>query len=252
MPRASLREPSKAIAALALRLHMPDTHHAYEHVEGIYFPIAIAVFAIVVGTLFVLVVGGARRKQAGTRSEALPLEIAYACALACVAAFLVWTTFRAEAPIDRAVAHPGLRIRLTAAQWSWRFRYANGVTVAAVSTWQPPVALVPTGTEIEFDGTSQDVIHGFWIPRLRFQRQILPGYTTRFNLIFHAAGLYGGVCSVFCGEQHSEMHFEIKAVSPASFREWLAREGRRSASEIATTDSDKRRASAILIGSATA
>jgi hypothetical protein len=61
---------------------MPNTKHAYEHVWGIYLPIAVGVFAIVVGTLVVLLVRGAARSEAGPRSEALPLEIAYACALA--------------------------------------------------------------------------------------------------------------------------------------------------------------------------
>lgn len=206
---------------------MPNTKHAYEHVEQIYIPIAIAVFAIVVGTLLVLLMRGARRSRPGRRSEALTLEIAYACALACVAAFLVWVTFRAETPIDRTVAHPGLRIKVIAAQWSWRFVYANGATVTAISTWRPPVAYVPTGTEVEFEGTSEDVIHGFWIPQLHYQRQILPEYVTHFDLIFDTAGAYEGECSVFCGERHSEMHFEMRAVTPAKFREWLAREGQR-------------------------
>jgi cytochrome c oxidase subunit II len=206
---------------------MPDTRHAYEHVWGIYLPIAIAVFAIVVGTLVVLLIAGARRSRAGRGSEALGLEIAYACALACVAAFLVWVTFRAETPIDRTVADPGLRIKVIGAQWSWRFIYANGVMVTAISTWRPPVAYVPTGTEVEFDGTSEDVIHGFWVPRLHFQRQVLPGYVTHFDLIFDTAGYYEGECSVFCGEHHSEMHFALEAVSPARFREWLTREGER-------------------------
>jgi cytochrome c oxidase subunit II len=207
---------------------MPNTKHAYEHVWGIYLPIAIGVFAIMVGTLIVLLVRGARRSEtADSRSEALPLEIAYACALACVAAFLVWVTFRAETPIDRLVARPGLRIRVIAAQWSWRFIYANGAMVTALSTWHPPVAYVPTGTEVEFNGTSEDVIHGFWVPRLHFQRQILPGYVTHFDLIFATPGYYGGECSVFCGEHHSEMHFALEAVSPSRFREWLAREGKR-------------------------
>lgn len=205
---------------------MPNTKHAYEHVEHIYIPIAIAVFAIVVGTLLVLLVGGARRSQPGRRSEALPLEIAYACALTCIAAFLVWVTFRAETPIDRTVAHPGLRIKVIAAQWSWRFEYANGVMVTDISTWKPPVAYVPTGTEVEFDGTSEDVIHGFWVPQLHFQRQVLPGYITHFDLLFDTAGHYGGECSVFCGERHSEMHFALEAVSPARFQAWLAREGK--------------------------
>jgi cytochrome c oxidase subunit 2 len=206
---------------------MPDTLHAYRHVEGIYLPIAIVVFAIVVGTLVVLLVASARRARPGRRSTALPLEIAYAFVLACVAAFLVWVTFRAETPIDHLVAHPGLRIKVIAAQWSWRFVYTNGVQVADVDTWHPAPAYVPTGTEVEFSGTSEDVIHGFWVPELHYQRQVLPGYTTHFDLIFDSAGLYEGECSVLCGEQHSEMHFALEAVSPASFREWLAREGKR-------------------------
>ncbi len=204
---------------------MPDTKHAYEHVEHIYLPIAVAVFAIVVGTLLVLLLRGSRRARPGRGSEALTLKIVYAGALACIAAFLVWVTFRAETPIDRTVAHPGLRIRVIAAQWSWRFVYANGATVTAVSTWQPPVAYVPTGTEVEFAGTSEDVIHGFWIPQLHYQRQMLPEYVTHFDLIFDTAGTYEGECSVYCGERHSEMHFELHAVAPKAFREWLARQG---------------------------
>ncbi len=206
---------------------MPNTKHAYEHVWGVYLPIAILVFAVILGTLVVLLVAGARRSRPGRRSEALPVEIGYALALAGVAAFLVWFTFRAETPIDRLVAHPSLRVKVIAAQWSWRFVYSNGVQIVDVSTWHPAPAYVPTGAEVEFSGTSEDVIHGFWVPALHYQRQVLPGYTTRFDLIFKAAGLYQGECSVLCGEQHSEMHFAIEAVSPASFREWLAREGTR-------------------------
>ena len=84
---------------------MPDTHHAYQHVQGIYLPIAIVVFAIVAGTLLLLLLGGARRQRAGGRSEALPLEVGYAVVLACIAAFLVVVTFRAETPID-TLLHP--------------------------------------------------------------------------------------------------------------------------------------------------
>jgi cytochrome c oxidase subunit 2 len=205
---------------------MPDTHHAYEHVKGIYFPIAIGVFALVAGTLLILLVRGARRSRPGERSEALGLELVYAAALACVAAFLVVVTFHSETPIDRTVAHPALRIKVVAAQWSWRFVYPGGLTVAAVSTWSPPVALVPRGVEVEFAGISRDVIHGFWVPRLKFQRQLLPGHVTRFDLRFGKAGSYPGVCSVFCGDQHTQMHFMLRAVAPAVFQRWLSSGGR--------------------------
>ena len=202
---------------------MPDTLHAYQHVRDIYFPVAIGVFVLVLVALAVLLVRGARRSRpAPSRSEALVFEAAYALLLAGVAAVLLWVTFTAETPLDRTVSNPALRIRVVAAQWSWRFEYPNGLTVLAVSTWHPPVALLPTGVEIEFSGISRDVIHGFWVPQLHFQRQLLPGYGTRFDLRFDKPGFYGGECSVFCGEQHSQMHFEIQAVSPAVFRQWLA------------------------------
>jgi cytochrome c oxidase subunit 2 len=200
---------------------MPSTLHAYKHVWGIYLPIAVGVFAVIVAILLLLLVRGARRTRPGRRSEALPLEILYACALACVAGFLVWVTFTAESPIDRVIADPGLRIKVIAAQWSWRFIYANGVQVADVDTWHPVPAYVPTGTEVEFIGTSEDVIHGFWVPSLHYQRQVLPGYTTHFDLLFERPGYYVGECSVLCGEDHSEMHFALRAVSPARFHEWL-------------------------------
>jgi heme/copper-type cytochrome/quinol oxidase subunit 2 len=96
---------------------MPDTTHAYDHVRGIYFPIAIGVFALVVGTLLVFVVLGARRRRADSEhSEAPRVELVYALVLAAVVAFLVVVTFRAESPIDRAVADPRLRIEVTAAR----------------------------------------------------------------------------------------------------------------------------------------
>jgi cytochrome c oxidase subunit II len=206
---------------------MGNTLHAYDHVQGIYLPIAVGVFVLVVGTLLVLLVRGARRTTPGGRSQALLLEVVYACVLACVAGFLVWVTFTAETPIDRTVADPGLQLKVIAAQWSWRFVYPDGVSVADVDTWHPAPAYVPIGTEIEITGTSEDVIHGFWIPELHYQRQFVPGYTTRFDLLFQKPGYYGGECSVLCGVNHSEMHFAVQAVSPRRFRGWLTEQLRR-------------------------
>jgi cytochrome c oxidase subunit II len=205
---------------------MPSTLHAYDHVAGIFFPIAIAVFACVVIILGVLLALGARRRAPSRRSEANRLETVYAIVLGATVGVLVWITFTAETPIDRLVTRPGLAVKVVAAQWSWTFRYANGTTVSAVASWSPAVALVPSGVEVQFDATSRDVIHGFWIPGLHYLRQVIPGYTTRFDLLFAKPGRYQGECAVFCGLLHPQMHFEIQAVSPARFRSWLASGGR--------------------------
>ena len=206
---------------------MPSTQHAYDHVAGILLPIAIAVFACVVIALAVLLVSGARRRAPGRRSEANRLEALYALALGATVGVLVWVTFTAETPIDSLAARPGLQVDVVAAQWSWTFRYANGRTVTSVASWNPPVALVPAGVEVQFDATSRDVIHGFWVPQLHYLRQLVPGYTTRFDLLFAKPGRYEGECAVYCGVLHSQMHFEIEAVSARRFRTWLGSGGRR-------------------------
>jgi len=205
---------------------MPSTQRAYDHVAGIYFPVAAGVFAAVVIAIAALAWLGARRRAPGRRNEANRLEAGYAALLAATVGVLVWITFTAETPIDRVIARPALRVGVIAAQWSWLFTYGNGTRVAAVSTWAPPLAVVPAGREIEFDATSQDVIHGFWVPALHYLRQVFPGHTTRFDLLFAHPGRYEGECAVYCGELHSQMHFEIEAVPAAAFRHWLASHGR--------------------------
>ncbi|HEX3433335.1 MAG TPA: cytochrome c oxidase subunit II [Solirubrobacteraceae bacterium] len=210
---------------------MGDTLHAYEHVRGIYFPIAIGVFALVLAALALLLVRGARRRAAPSRTADAPrFEVGYALVLAAVTALLIVITFRSETPIDRVAAHPSLRINVTAAQWSWVFTYPNGARIADVSTWHPTPAFVPVGEEIEFYGRSRDVIHGFWVAQLHFQRQLLPGYDTRFDLRFDTPGRYGGTCSVFCGDQHAQMHFALQAVSPARFEAWMSEHAAQSSS----------------------
>lgn len=221
--------PAAALSGhrLLLAARPGETRKAYEYVESIYFPIAIGVFAAIVSITALFLVLGWRRKQAGERHEANLLEGTYAICLACVVAFLVYVTFSTESPEDQRVANPGVRIRVIAARWTWRFVYPNGATIVANSTWQPPLAPVPTGTEVEFAGTSQDVIHGFWVPEQRYMRQVIPGYVTRFDLVFHHAGVMMGVCSVYCGDQHERMHFALRAISPAAFREWLTANARK-------------------------
>jgi cytochrome c oxidase subunit II len=206
---------------------MPSTEHAYDHVAGIYFPIAAGVFAVVVITVGAMVVRGARRAAPSGPSEANRLEALYALLLAGAVAVLVWVTFTAETRIDRLVARPAVRMRIVAGQWSWTLSYADGRSVTAIATWHPPVVVVPAGEEVQFAGTSRDVIHGFWIPRVEYMRQLVPGHVSRFDLLFPKPGRYGGECSVYCGVLHSQMHFAIDAVAPARFRAWLASGGKR-------------------------
>ena len=195
-------------------------------------------------TLGVLLIAGARRRAPGRRSEANRLEALYAIALGATVGVLVWVTFTAETPIDRLVSRPGLQVNVIAAQWSWTFRYANGTSVSAVASWSPPVAVVPTGVEVQFDATSRDVIHGFWVPQLHYLRQVIPGYTTRFDLLFAKPGRYEGECAVFCGLLHPADALRDRGGQPATIPALAGERGAEPVSSAAATVARARRCAA--------
>lgn len=206
---------------------MTDTRRLYDHVAGIYAPIALAVLAIVAG----LVVVFAWRYRAGRpdrgapdsrRSEAPRVEALYAVGLAAVAAVLVGVTLHTEGREDAGARRPALVVRATASQWLWRFTYPGGVTQIGA----PATLVVPAGEVVRFVLTSRDVVHSFWIPARRFKRDAIPGRTTTFDLRFpDRPGVSIGECSEFCGYGHAGMRFEVRALPPARFRDWLARRG---------------------------
>jgi cytochrome c oxidase subunit 2 len=86
---------------------------------------------------------------------------------------------------------------------------------------RPPTLHLPVGEPIEFVQRSQDVVHSFWIPALRFKRDVWPDDTTEFDLTVDRAGVYAGHCAEFCGLHHADMNFIVVAESRDRFDRWL-------------------------------
>lgn len=179
-----------------------DTRDVYDGLAGLYLPVAIVVFVAIV-----LALAWAVRSDGPARDENRALELVYAGALTIVAAVLIAFTFRATDRENARAATPVEVVRVVAGKWDWRFEHASGRVEHDVLT-------VPAGQEIEFRATSVDVIHGFWIPALKFQRQVIPGRTTTFRLTFPRAGwVTSGACSFFCGLEHARMRFSVNVVA---------------------------------------
>jgi len=182
----------------------------------------VGVAAIVLGVvLFAL--ARYRRGRAGEPSrfsEARVGESIYAGVLAVIVVGLVAATFHTEARVDPLAANPRMHIEITAFDWQWRFDYPQlGKTVIG-APGRPPVLVVPSRTEIEFEATSRDVIHSFWVPTLRFKRDAFPERTTRFDLVFDREGVFPGRCAEFCGLHHADMTFRVRVVGRAAFSDW--------------------------------
>ncbi len=86
---------------------------------------------------------------------------------------------------------------------------------------EEPTLTVPTDTTVRFTLRSNDVIHAFWVPDVRFKRDAFPNRTTEFDLRFDEAGRHEGICAEFCGLDHTIMRFEVDALPPSDFARWL-------------------------------
>jgi cytochrome c oxidase subunit 2 len=204
-----------------------DTRDAYGDVENVFLPVGVGVFVLVAGTILVLAWRGRRRSRPAERAANTPLELALVVLLAVTAGVLVAVSFSGENRVGEAEAGARLQIRIVAAKWRWRFEYpAQRVVVQGVEG-RVPTLVVPAGTDVEVEGVSLDVIHGFWIPELRFQRQLFPDRPARFALRFPETGFLSSArCSFFCGLRHQDMRFGVEVLDPAQFRAWAAaREG---------------------------
>ena len=208
------------------------TRDEYGDLFDKYWPIGVGVGVLVVLAILVVVwryrAGRVGEAWPRGRDENLPVEIGYGVFLAAIVALLVYFTFSTQADLDRADAQPaGELIEVRGARWNWRIEYPRyGIVSEGEGAGKViPTLTVPSDTAIRFRGTSEDVIHSFYIPHERFKRDVFPGRTTTWTLSFARddEGLHRewGACAEFCGAFHSYMKFNVDVLSRDDYRAWV-------------------------------
>lgn len=95
------------------------------------------------------------------------------------------------------------------------------------SSTEIPVLVLPTGKVVEFQLAAADVIHSFWVPEFLFKRDVMPNpkenhSDNTFQITqIEREGAFVGRCAEMCGTFHSMMNFEVRAVSPEKFEQYL-------------------------------
>lgn len=95
------------------------------------------------------------------------------------------------------------------------------------TTDEVPVLVLPTNTPIEFDLASADVAHSFWVPEFLFKRDAYPQPEAnhsqrRFQIEkIEKEGAFVGRCAEMCGTYHAMMNFEVRAVAPEKFKQYM-------------------------------
>jgi cytochrome c oxidase subunit II len=200
-----------------------DTREEFGSLFSLYEWVTIVTAAIVFGVILFAAwrYRAGRRQRPSAKSEANVVEVVYALILVAVVVVLVTRTFTTENRVDAVGANVRQRVQVTAFKWGWRFTYpGTGVSVVGDNR-RPPMLHLPVGEPVEFVERSQDVVHSFWVPALRFKRDAWPDATTEFELMVDRAGVYAGRCAEFCGLHHADMNFTVIAEPRDRFERWL-------------------------------
>lgn len=105
--------------------------------------------------------------------------------------------------------------------------YLNFNEIETVGTTDEiPVLVLPANTPVEFRLASGDVSHGFWVPEFLFKRDVYAHPEANqqeraFQIESIEPGAYVGRCAEMCGTYHAMMNFEIRAVSPEAFSDYM-------------------------------
>lgn len=153
----------------------------------------------------------------------VPVEVAYTVIPFIIVAVLFYFTAVKQNEIVEKTTTYAHEITVDGFQWSWQFGYPEAGPKALVTGTpaNPPTLVVPLGERVRYTITSNDVVHGFWVPAFMIQMQNLPGVTNSLEFTANKLGSYPGRCNILCGRNHSQMLFTVKVVTPSEYKTYL-------------------------------
>ena len=104
-------------------------------------------------------------------------------------------------------------VRVTGKQWLWTFQYDNGRTTVGE-------VFVPMNRPVKFIMTSEDVLHGFFIPNFRIKQDVVPGMYTSIWFTATVPGKHQAYCTEYCGTSHSGMLAKVVVLDEKQWEDW--------------------------------
>ncbi|NBV26644.1 MAG: cytochrome c oxidase subunit II [Actinobacteria bacterium] len=108
-----------------------------------------------------------------------------------------------------------MTIDVTGQQWVWTFGYA-GTQVHSHDLF------LPVDTDVKFEVTSKDVVHGFWIVQMGIKVNANPGVITTTAVTPNRVGTFDIRCTEICGLNHAFMVTRVHVLTKKNFDHWLA------------------------------
>jgi cytochrome c oxidase subunit 2 len=107
-------------------------------------------------------------------------------------------------------------INVIAKKWQWLFKYPDGHVDGVLH--------VPLDEPVRLIMSSQDVIHGLYIPAFRINMDVVPGRYTKIWFRAVEPGTYQLYCTQYCGQGHSDMTTQVIVHTRSDFESYLKKE----------------------------
>jgi cytochrome c oxidase subunit II len=145
------------------------------------------------------------------------LEITWTAIPAIILVLIAIPTVRTIFETQKPAPAGALTVQVIGHQWWWEFRYPEyGITTANE-------LYVPVGRTVNFELTTKDVLHSFWIPQLGGKRDLI---TNKTNYLWFTPSdtlestAWNGFCTEYCGASHANMRIRMYTVQPDEFDSW--------------------------------
>jgi cytochrome c oxidase subunit 2 len=245
-----LCSPAAAFADWAMDILPPASpmaQDAYDLHWGVLW-VCVVIFFIVFGAMFWSIYAHRRSKgaKAAQFHENTTIEIVWTVVPLVVLVAMAWPATRTMIEMKDA-SGSDITIKVTALQWRWMYDYQqDGLRfTSSLSTPRNQIdehvqvgakknehyllevdrpVVVPVNKKVRLLITSEDVIHGWYVPQLGVNQYGIPGFIKDAWFIPTKLGTFRGQCSQICGKEHAFMPIVVEVKSEADYAKWVAAE----------------------------
>jgi len=222
----------------------PMAQDAYDLHWGIMW-VCVAIFFIVFGAMFWSVFK--HRRSVGAKAaqfhENTTIEIIWTVVPLVVLVAMAWPATKTMLAMKDA-SNADVTIKVTAYQWRWEYDYLQeGVRFFSslatphdqIEEFHGPgkkknenyllevdrMVVVPVNKKVRLLITSNDVIHGWYVPQLGVNQYGIPGFVKDAWFTATKEGTFRGQCSQICGKEHAYMPIVVQVKSAADYAKWV-------------------------------
>jgi cytochrome c oxidase subunit II len=223
----------------------PISHEIYDLHFGILW-VCVAIFFIVFGAMFWSVFK--HRKSVGAKAsqfhENTTIEVIWTIVPFVILIGMAYPATKTILDMKDA-SNADISVKITAYQWKWEYDYQqDGLRfLSHLATPRDQIderdgkkgspkgenyllevdepMVVPVGKKVRLLITSNDVIHGWYVPQLGVNQYGIPGFVKDAWFTIEKAGTYRGQCSQICGKEHGYMPIVVVAKEPGEYAAWV-------------------------------